>query len=142
MEVRVCIDLGASKANIGVLDASGTILARARLDIREAKTDSGKALRLICGEVDRLLAAMGFPPARAEFIGMGIVNIVNLFSPNVVILSRGLCAQEELLIVPVREYVLSRAYSVAAKALRVVKAQLGEDAPMVGAGLLDRGSVR
>jgi glucokinase len=76
----------------------------------------------------------------AQCLGIGIVNLVNLLSPNVVVLSGGMCEQEDLLIAPVRDFVLRHAYSliVGASGVRVVKAALGEDAPMIGAGMMHR----
>jgi glucokinase len=78
----------------------------------------------------------------ARCLGVGIVNLVNLLSPNVVVLSGGMCAQEELFIEPVREFVLAHAYSliVGTQGLRVAKAMLGEDAPMIGAGMMHQAS--
>jgi len=78
----------------------------------------------------------------ARSLGVGIVNVVNLISPNAVILSGGMCEQEELLIRPVREFVLSHGYSLSVRtpAFRVVKAVLGENSPMIGAGMIYRGT--
>ena len=78
----------------------------------------------------------------ARCLGIGIVNLVNLLSPNAVILSGGMCEQEELFIRPVRDYVFSHAYSLSVQApgFRIVKAILGEDAPMIGAGMIYKGT--
>jgi glucokinase len=78
----------------------------------------------------------------ARCLGVGIVNVVNLLSPNSVILSGGMCEQEDLLISPVRDFVLARAYSLSVRTpgFRVVKAMLGEDSPMIGAGMIYRGT--
>jgi glucokinase len=86
-------------------------------------------------------AAMDIVGTAARYLGIGIVNAVNLLSPNVVIFSGGMCEQEELFIRPVRDFVLKNAYSIAVaeRAFRIVKAALGEDAPMIGAGLLYKG---
>jgi glucokinase len=86
-------------------------------------------------------AARGIISLAAYYLGVGLVNLVNLFSPNMVILSGGMCEQEELLIRPVREFVLSHAYSLSVRtpAFRVVKATLGEDSPMIGAGMIYKG---
>lgn len=77
----------------------------------------------------------------AHYLGIGIVNVVNLFSPTSVVLSGGMCEQEELLIRPVREFVLAHAYSLSVRSpgFRIGKASLGEDSPMIGAGMLYRG---
>jgi glucokinase len=87
-------------------------------------------------------AASGIISRAAHYLGIGIVNVVNLLSPNAVILSGGMCEQEDLLIRPVREFVLSHAYglSVRTPAFRLVKAMLGEDSPMIGAGMIYKGT--
>ena len=78
----------------------------------------------------------------AHYLGVGIVNVVNLLSPSSVVLSGGMCEQEELLIRPVRESVLAHAYALSVRppGFRVVKAALGEDSPMIGAGMIHRGN--
>ncbi len=102
-------------------------IERAEVVFARAAAGDGEARRIIDGVV--------------RYLGMGIVNVVNMLSPNVVVISGGMCEQEELLITPVRQYVMRRAYSVAAHAdgFRIEKAMLGEDAPMIGAALLYRG---
>ena len=87
-------------------------------------------------------AAREIVNSAAHYLGVGIVNLVNLLSPNAVILSGGMCEQEELLITPVREFVLTHAYSLSVRTpgFRVVKAMLGEDSPMIGAGMIYKGT--
>ena len=77
----------------------------------------------------------------AQRLGIAIANIVNVLSPNRVIFSGGMCVQEALFIAPVREYVARHAYSIAVNnpSFQLVKARLGEDAPMIGAGMLYKG---
>lgn len=77
----------------------------------------------------------------AHYLGIGIVNVVNLLSPNSIVLSGGMCEQEELLIRPVREFVLAHAYALSVRSppFRIGKASLGEDSPMIGAGMMYRG---
>ncbi len=123
--------------------ASGTAIVRAArklgkwndvpgMDKAESVFDKARA-----GDGD----ARGIVERAARYLGIGIVNIVNILSPNVVIISGGMCEQEDLLIRPVREYVAANAYTLTVQtgAFRIVKAALGEDAPMIGAALLHRG---
>jgi hypothetical protein len=53
-----------------------------------------------------------------------------------------MCEQEELLIEPVKDFVLVHAYSLSVRTpeFRVVKAMLGEYSPMIGAGMIYRGA--
>ena len=77
----------------------------------------------------------------AHYLGIGIVNVVNLLSPSSVVLSGGMCEQEDLLIRPVREFVLAHAYALCVRSpgFRIGRAFLGEDSPMIGAGMMYRG---
>ena len=122
---------------------SGTAIMNAA---RQSATGPGEEVRS-AEEVFRRArdgdsAARGIISRAAHYLGIGIVNLVNLLSPNAVILSGGMCEQEELLIRPVREFVLSHAYglSVRTPAFRLVKAMLGEESPMIGAGMIYKGT--
>jgi glucokinase len=130
----------------GCLEAycSGTAIVNAA---RQWKRWNGLPAVTAAQDVFRLAAegdqeALEVVRRAGRFLGVGIVNVVNLLSPDCVVLSGGMCEQEDLLIRPVREYVLARAYSLSVRSagFRVVKAELGEDAPMIGAGLIYRGS--
>jgi glucokinase len=129
----------------GCLEAysSGTAIVKAA---RQWKRWNGGPALQEAVEVFRL-AADGDAEARAlvaragRFLGLGIVNVVNLLSPDAVIISGGMCGQEELLLSPVRQYVLAHAYALSVREgrFRLVRAELGEDAPMIGAGMIYRG---
>lgn len=71
-------------------------------------------------------------------LAVGIANAVDILSPQAVILSGGLCVHESLILEPLRELVYHYGYHPWArkKQLRIEKAQLGSDAPMIGAALL------
>lgn len=53
------IDIGASKANIGVLDADGAILAKTKVDIRGLKNDSDATLEAVCVETTKVVDGAG-----------------------------------------------------------------------------------
>lgn len=91
------------------------------------------------------LAAAGNAPARQltdrvlRYIGVGLVNLINLNSVEMICLSGGISnAPVELLLNPLIAFVRSRAYEMAAKHVRICRSTLGEDAPLVGAALLHR----
>ena len=73
-----------------------------------------------------------------EYVGMGLVNVVNLLSPEKILLTGGLADQEDLVIETLRRFVRENAYSVAAGKVAVEKAALGKDSPMIGAAMLSR----
>jgi len=73
-----------------------------------------------------------------EDLAVGIANAVAILSPEAVIISGGLCIHDELIIKPLRELVNKYGYHswVRKKRLKIEQAQLGSEAPMIGAALL------
>jgi glucokinase len=127
---RGCLEAYAS--GTAIMKAAGVLEGRDRIDgarmvFDRARAGDGGAARIIRDA--------------AAYLGVALVNVVNMLSPNAVIISGGMCEQEELLLRPVRDYVMRRAYPLAIPggSFRVAKASLGEDAPMIGAGSLYKG---
>ncbi len=87
-------------------------------------------------------AAAGIPVARqiiaaaAEGLGVGLVNIIHIFNPELIILGGGVSQMGDLLLDPARRIIEKRAMVVPRQAARLVLAQLGTDAGLVGAGAL------
>jgi glucokinase len=128
---------------LGCLEAyaSGTsIAARARDAL--ASTGSSSALGAITdvGAVDVVAAARAGDALAIELwdettdvIGQAITDLVNTFEPEVVILGGGVTGAGASLIDPVREIVARTAMPMAAAAVRIEFAQLGESVCVVGA---------
>jgi glucokinase len=87
-------------------------------------------------------AAAGIPVARqiiaaaAEGLGVGLVNIIHIFNPELIILGGGVSQMGDLLLDPARRIIEKRAMVVPRQVARLVLAQLGTDAGLVGAGAL------
>jgi glucokinase len=137
--------------NWGCLEsvASGSALVReASLAVaRRPETELGRALeegRELTGPLITELATAGDPVARGAIetigraLGVGIVNLVNTFNPQVVVIGGGVVAAGELLLAPAREVMMERALSPGKDVVRVEAARFGPDAGMIGAGLLAR----
>lgn len=74
-----------------------------------------------------------------RYIGMGIVNLINICSVELISLSGGISnASPELLLEPLRRFVRESAYVPVAHKVLVCRSVLGEDAPLIGAALLYR----
>lgn len=74
-----------------------------------------------------------------NYLGMGLVNLINLNSIALVSISGGISnAPDDLLLNPLIEFVQARSYELVADKVKLCKSQLGEDAPMIGAALLYR----
>lgn len=72
-----------------------------------------------------------------EYVACGLINLVNIFQPEIVCIGGGICNEGETLLRPIRRYVESERYSVYSKIQsRICKAELGNDAGIIGAALL------
>jgi glucokinase len=72
-----------------------------------------------------------------RLLGAGIGSLVNVFNPELVVLGGGFgSGADELLLGPALEVARREALAPAGERLRIVEAQLGEEAGLVGAGLL------
>lgn len=98
-------------------------------------------LKLTAHTVARAAEA-GLPVARAiitqaaEALGVGLVNILHIFSPEIVILGGGVMQLGTMLMEPALRIVQERAMRANREKARIVPAQLGENAGLVGSGAL------
>jgi glucokinase len=77
-----------------------------------------------------------------EFLGVAIGSFVNLFDPEIVVVGGGFGeAAGELLLEPAREAARREALAPADGRLRIVPAELGPEAGLVGAGLVAFGAL-
>ena len=70
-----------------------------------------------------------------KMLGNAVVSVVNLLSPQAILFSGGLSEQEEMYLNPCIEYVKEHCYS-SGKMPELKKAELGENAPLIGAALI------
>ena len=68
-------------------------------------------------------------------LGEALVSLVNTLAPDRLLFSGGLSARTELFVRPVEEYIRSHCYSLPNRELFIGAAELGADAPMVGAAV-------
>lgn len=71
-----------------------------------------------------------------EYLSVGIVNIINAFQPEVIVIGGGISNQGEYLLAPLREYVAPQLYTDRIKMAELVTATLGNDAGIIGAAML------
>jgi len=71
----------------------------------------------------------------ARYLGTGVLNLVHIFSPDVVILGGSVAQMGDLLFEPVRQIVREKAFPLMAKSVQIVPARLGNDAGLVGAAV-------
>jgi len=106
--------------------------------------DMGEAeepLRVNARTVARAAEA-GIPLARSiitqagEALGVGLVNIIHIFNPEMIILGGGVMLMGDMLMEPAQRIVQERTMQAPRDAARIVIAQLGANAGLVGAGAL------
>lgn len=85
-------------------------------------------------EGDRL--SIAFWNAVGKRIGVTLSGIVNLLNPERIIIGGGIAEAGDMLLKPIRETVNKRALPVPRKAVKILKAGLGNDAGIIGAAAL------
>lgn len=82
-------------------------------------------------------AAKEVTDAYISYFSQGILNIVNIFQPEIICIGGGVSKEGDLLLNPVRELLKTESYSrFCAKQPKIVTAKLGNDAGVIGAALL------
>ncbi len=133
--------------NRGCLEvlASGSAIARDAVKrIRQGSktnivTMTGGKMESVTAEIVAEAARSGDVLARdvmaraAYYLGVGLVNIVNIFNPEMVVIGGGMAALGDILIEPGRKLVAERAFSISSRAVRIVTAKLGNEAGVYGA---------
>ena len=72
-----------------------------------------------------------------DYVGVGIVNLINAIYPETVIIGGGISAVGETILSPIREYIGDHFFASRRELMpRVVRAQLGNDAGIIGAAAL------
>lgn len=72
-----------------------------------------------------------------KYVAIGLVNLVNIFQPEAIIIGGGVCAQGDKVITPLKEILSERVYGGELKT-KICVATLGNDAGIVGAAMLGR----
>jgi glucokinase len=127
--------------------ASGTALAREAVRVARERPGSGLGRALADGRVlagplvvelahDGDAAALEVLGLIGTRLGVALATFVNIFNPEVVVIGGGVIAAGELLLGPARAEMLARALPPSRDEVRIVAAQFGVEAGMVGAAAL------
>jgi glucokinase len=132
--------------NTGCLEmlASGRAVERDAMG-RLRRGNKSALLDMVKGDIDSVTAAMVGTAARngdvlaqavlsraSYYLGIGLVNAVNIFNPEMVVLGGGMAELGDMLIGPCRRMVKERAFSLSSQAVRIVMARLGNEAGVYG----------
>ncbi|HEX6559825.1 MAG TPA: ROK family protein [Longimicrobiales bacterium] len=133
--------------NYGCLEAyaSGPAIAARAVEGIESGAETMLA-DLVQGRLDNVTAAtvyeaviLGDPYANevmretAKFLGAGVANVVNIFNPDMVVISGGVTKAGDHLFIPLRAEVRRRAFKSALDACQITAAQLPGTAGVIGA---------
>lgn len=124
--------------------ASGTALACAAQEL--IAQEQGRQILAFCdqnnpptGREVGMAARQGDEEANdlinqaADYLGMAIANVVNIFNPGRVIIGGGMgLGLQDLLLPRIREYVLNNVFSLHGRDLQIEATQLGEDIVLLG----------
>jgi len=124
--------------------ASGTALEREAKDkiaqgIKTSIPNYAKGNRRVTAKNIYLAAqdgdslAKGLIEQLGFYVGVGLANLVNIFNPQLIVISGGVSRMGEMLLEPARKTVRERAFELSVKAARVEVSSLGYDAGPLGA---------
>jgi glucokinase len=127
--------------------ASGTALAREALRLARERPWSGLGVALaegreLAGPLVTELAHDGDETAIEVLgligtnLGVALASFVNIFNPEVIVIGGGVIGAGELLLAPARREVARRSLPPSRDEVRIVAAQFGVEAGMVGAAAL------
>ena len=71
-----------------------------------------------------------------EYLGIGLASVVNLLNPEKIVVGGGVADAGDLLLEPLRKTLIERAMPIQGSAVKVVPAQLGNTAGIIGSSLL------
>lgn len=122
-ETKEAMDANPDSAMHKIAEKEGKVNGKTAFDAMRLGDEAG------CKVVDQY----------ERYIACGISNIINALQPEIVCVGGGISAEGETLLVPVRKYVEEDRYSMNSSAqTKIVKAELGNDAGVIGAAILGR----
>ncbi len=137
----------------GCWEAYSSATALCRMTREEMEQNKNSAMWRLCdGTLDKVDGRTAFDAMRlgdesakkvldrfTKYLACGITNMVNIFQPEILSVGGGISAEGETLLAPVREILEREQYSRVCKNKTVLKkAELGNDAGIIGAALLWR----
>ena len=128
--------------------ASATALINQTRRAMEAHKDS--AMWKIAGSLDKVDGRTAFDAMRAgdevgkavvdgyiNYIACGLINVINIFQPEVLCIGGGICKEGDTLLVPLQAHISKERYSkFSSHQTKLCVATLGNDAGIIGAAFL------
>ncbi len=111
--------------------ASGEISSLSRLVRSVSGAIAAEQIAEVAGKGDAL--ALSVIAWSANYVGVGLVNLVNIFNPEMIVIGGGLSKIGDLLLRPAIDVVRQRAFPLLSQAVRIVPSDIGDDAAVLGA---------
>jgi glucokinase len=138
--------------NRGCLEALASGIAVAREAKRRiSQGEKSSLVTMVGGKIEEITAekvgtaaqhgdslAMEIISSTANYLGIGLANLVNIFNPEIIVLGGGMANLGALLLDPARRVVAEKALPISAQTVRIVTAQLGNEAGIYGAAAFAR----
>lgn len=136
----------------GCLEAYASATALIRESKKAAVEHPSSMIAQLCeGDLNKINAKTPFDAKRAgdkigteivdkyiRDLGEGIIDYINIFQPEIILLGGGISKEGEYLLKPLREYVFTYSYGHEfLKKTKIECAVLGNDAGIIGAAMLD-----
>ena len=140
--------VSARRTNIPLLSSATALMSQTRAAM-EQNPDS-LMWKLVDGDINKVDGRIPFEAAKqgdaagqavvdkyVEYLACGLVNVINIFQPDIICVGGGVCRQGENLLGPVRKIIEDERYSkYSEKQTQLCVAELGNDAGIVGAACL------
>ena len=149
---HMTIDINGPRCNCGNIGcfemlASGTAVAKEAMQ-RIKQGERSALTEIVGGKIGNITAEKVSIAAQdgdslasevilkaATYLGVGLVNLVNIFNPEMIVIGGGMAKMEDLLLNPARQVVIERAYQLPTRAVQIVSARLGDDSGVLGAAV-------
>ena len=69
-------------------------------------------------------------------LGIGIVNLIHAFDPEIIVVGGGMAQNFDMLLPGITQEIERHEMSARARRLPVVRSELGDDAPLIGAAAM------
>ncbi len=150
------IEMGGEKCTCGrngCFEAYASATALIRQTKRKMLEHKESAMwELVGGDISNVSGRTAFDAMRAgdlygkevvdkyiEYISCGVINMINIFQPEILCIGGGISHEGETLIAPIRDYIAKESFTRGMTQQTVIKAaELGNDAGIIGAAMLGK----
>jgi glucokinase len=113
--------------------ASGKAANRAAQELYGADADAHELVRRAESGEDKAVEAMA---KIGRYLGAGLATFVNIFEPELIVIGGGFGRESELLLGAARDVLARDGLAPGSETVRIVEAQLGAEAGVIGAGMI------